>query len=116
MRLGESRPLRLIWQELPWWREGLFSVVLARPSPLDCSDELTREGPTVVLEAEFHPPKELGIAKYGFSRVAFSIDGEEAFVFVTMLCGDLCATGSSTMWRRENGRWTLQRNELIWLS
>jgi hypothetical protein len=44
------------------------------------------------------------------------MDGEEAFVRVTMLCGDLCANGWSTVWRRENDRWVLLRKNLIWAS
>jgi len=92
-------------------RTGIFR-------PMDCSRELSNRGVRLAYMrfphfVELVPPS---YDRYSFSRLAFSNGDDTAYFVITLWCGDLCGTGTETVWRLQNGRWLEIREKLVWLS
>jgi|SRR5215471_2209355 len=89
---------------------------------IGCSADLAGRDLAVVHSAFPHlietvaldPP--IPYERYSFSRIAFWNGGNTAALVVTVWCGNLCATGSETLWRHENGRWVKIQERLVWIS
>ena len=51
-----------------------------------------------------------------FSNVTYHSSGESAVVYVSMLCGSLCGRGQLVFLARKDGKWTITRFVMGWVS
>src|SRR5262249_45754398 len=87
--------------------------------PIDCSQELSSRSLKLAYTRFPHfveavPP--IFYDRYSFSRVSFWKGGNTVDLAVTLWCGNLCGSGTETVWRRQNGRWVQVQEKLVWLS
>jgi len=59
-------------------------------------------------------PKAGGII--GFSQIGFNENHDRALLYSSIGCGGLCGTGHYHFLRKENGRWILAANSMVWIS
>lgn len=50
------------------------------------------------------------------SRVGFNAKADQALVYVGLICGRLCGSGSYVMLAKENGVWRVERRRAVWKS
>src|SRR6266446_504909 len=73
--------------------------------PINCFGELGSRnvGLAYMRFPRFVEAIPLSYDRYSFSRVSFWNGGDTAILVVTVWCGNLCGTGSETVWQRQNG-------------
>lgn len=82
--------------------------ILLDPRPLNCGTEFSEHHLSQVK------PHQIGQLPedFEFSRIAFSMNGDTAYVFVRMTCGNLCGYGWDTIWYRQGHQWKLGHKSL----
>lgn len=53
---------------------------------------------------------------WSFSRVGFSKDGAQAFVYGAHNCGGLCGEGKYYFLQKEDGKWKVIEEDMLWIS
>lgn len=75
---------------------------------------LLRKGGAEWTKFQARYPESRGLV--AFSRVGFSVSGNEALALMGVVCGDLCASGGLYLLAKEEDGWKVQEALMEWIS
>lgn len=131
--LREKRKSYVVLDEPPDEVFGIKTEFFEKEFPDIQSDTLTNYVDRNKVPLKIHPPpfdfdysvvNKKGFEKklekesqyYELSRVGFSNNGKQAFVYFSDVCKALCGKGAYYLLKKEDGNWKVVKESVTWLS